>query len=82
MGKSVLYGPVTFGLNHSYLSTSITKKVAKMKKFPPSTEHQLHLKTVLFFFGTTTFLNVNCFDELTLKVYYMLKKLFKHVDIS
>ena len=82
MGKSVLYGPVTFGRNHSYPSTSITKKVEKMEKFPPSTKSQLHLKTVLFFFGTTTFLNVNCLGELTLKVYYMAKKLFKHVEIS
>ena len=82
MGKSVLYGQVTFGRNHSYPSTSIAKKVAKMEKFPPVHEHQLHLKTVLFFFGTTTFLNVNCLGELTLKVYYMAKKLFKHVEIS
>ena len=66
MGKSVLYGQVTFGRNHSHPSTSITEKVAKMEKFPPSTERQLHLKTVLFFFGTTTFLNVNSFDELRL----------------
>ena len=49
MGKSVLYGSVTFGRNHSYPSTSIAKKVAKMEKFPPVHEHQLHLKTVLFF---------------------------------
>ena len=82
MGKSVLYGQVTFGRNHSHPSTSITEKVAKMEKFPPSTERQLHLKTVLFFLGSTTFLNVKCLVELTLKVYYMLKKLFKHTDKS
>ena len=50
MEKKVLYGPVTFGRNHSYPSTSITKKVAKMEKFPPVHKLIILLKTRSIFF--------------------------------
>ena len=50
MGKKVLHGPVTFGRNHSYPSTSITKKVAKMEKFPLVHKVIILLKTRTIFF--------------------------------
>ena len=50
MGKKVLYGPITFGRNHSYPSTSITKKVAKMEEFPLVHKLIILLKTRSFFF--------------------------------
>lgn len=69
MRKKVLCGPDTFGRNYSYPSTSITRKVAKMEKFPLVHNSSFCWKHEAFFPGSPTITKKHLLTYPNLNVY-------------